>query len=280
MVTAIPFEILLCARESEASFIPREDILGRLTWAFPDIEMDAERGEREVLARMRQKLDMGMPEVFVRSMPKQAADTSYVAVRWPQWPHNRVWGHVNGLHPDDGCPLHFVCEPHDFALLKFAAGELATALGMDLYLETTFNHAVETESWPGSLDPLEWIRQRYAALDENHFVDDPETGECLPAPKRSPTLRELPNWPETLRRALCRYLRAYRRENAEAMTRGFATFEDYAAAYVREIAEFAPVRHCWSVELEESHHNEVLIDHGEWLTRIDLKGVPRGLFDD
>lgn len=146
---AIPFEIVLCARESEASFVSREELVGRLTRAFPDVEVDAERGERDVLARMREMLDKGTPEVIVRYMPKQAADTSYVAVHWPQWPQHRVEGHVNGLYADDGCLTHFVCEPPDFTLLKFAAGQLAVALGMDPHLQTPFNRAVETESWPG-----------------------------------------------------------------------------------------------------------------------------------
>jgi hypothetical protein len=62
------------------------------------------------------------------------------------------------------------------------------------------------------------------------------------------------------------------------MTHGFTSFEDYATAYVRELDEFAPVRHCWTVKLNQSHHNEVIVDHGAWLTRINLNGVSTRLF--
>jgi hypothetical protein len=38
-------------------------------------------------------------------------------------------------------------------------------------------------------------------------------------------------------------------------------------------------RHCWSVKLNQSHHNEVLVDHCEWLTRINLGRVPEGVLE-
>ncbi len=44
-----------------------------------------------------------------------------------------------------------------------------------------------------------------------------------------------------------------------------------------ELCEFGSVEHCWSVELEGSHHNEALIEYSDWLALIQLSGVPSGL---
>lgn len=274
MPSAIPFKIHLYAGETEEWYIPPQELLARLTSVFPDAELDKERGKREVLEHMQEMLDMGTPELIVQGLPALAEQTTYVTVRWADWPGNRVTAHLSGLETGNE-RLVFSCEIHDFEFLKFAAGKLTAAFNMHHFLQTRHSHSIETESWPAPFDPLEWIRDSYAQIDE-YSRFDPAT-ESFSPPKYVPTLSELPNWPETLHRALCRYLNGERRVNAELRTHGFAGFEEYATAYVKELSEFAPVRHCWSVELDASHHNEVLIDHGNWLTRVRLSGVPKGI---
>lgn len=278
MRPAIPFEIMLFERETEADLIPGEEVLRRLKVAFPDAEIDPERGRREVLQSMQKLLDLGAPEAMVQGYRGLAERTSHVTVCWPNWPGQSVTGHVSGLQPGLE-ELYFKSERHDFEFIRFAARQLAAALDMRFILRTPFNEAVETEAWPTCLDPREWIEAHYAELDEGHFIEDPTTGECLPAPRRHPVLREISDWPTRLQRAVRRYLEEYPRRNADAMTQGFDSFETYATAYVGEVDAFAPVRHCWSVDLDESHHNEVLIDHGDWLTLIDLSGVATRLFE-
>jgi hypothetical protein len=278
MRPAIPFDIILSPRETEESYVPPDELLGRLTRAFPNSEIDRERGKRDVLQRMQELLDIGTPEIIVEGHPMLAERTSYVAVRWPDWPGNLISGHISGLERElDG--LYFHSESHNFAFLKFAAGQLATAFNMKHSLQTPYNKAIETASWPEPPDPLEWIQARYARLDSCTGRYDPDTKTFSPLPRRIPVLQELADWPERLHRGLCHYLEEYRRCNSDAMTHGFTSFEDYATAYVRELDEFSPVGHCWSVQLDQSHHNEVLVDHGEWLTRINLSGVPTGIFE-
>lgn len=275
MRAAIPFDIHLYRRETERFFIPPEEHLAQLTSAYPNAEIDKELGKRKVLAGMQEMLDKGTPEEIVRGLPALAEQTTFVAVRWADWPNNRVSALLNGI--EDG-PLKFSCETHDFAFLKFAAVELAAVFTMNSSLQTPYGGSVETESWLGPFDALTWICDDYAQMDSASGTYDPNTKTFVPAPRRRPTLLELPNWTETLHRGLCRYLDAYRRCNSEAMTQGFASFEQYATAYIKELGEFAPVHHCWSVELDAPHHgNKVLIDHGQWLTRINLSGVPKGI---
>jgi hypothetical protein len=278
MRPAIPFQIVLWLRQAEEWYVPPEELLERLLRTFPNAEIDRERGKREVLQHMQESLDMGTPEIIVRGLPALAEQTAHVAVRWPDWPDNLVSGHVNGMERELGGGLEFCCAFSDFAFLKFAAGQLATALNMQRRLETPYNKAIKTESWPRALDPFEWIRARYAQIDSCTAHYDPDTKTFSPPPPRLPGLQELMNWQEMLHRALCRYLREYRPSNSEEMTHGFTSLEDYATAYVQELDEFAPVGHCWAVKLDESHHNEVLVDHGEWLTLINLSGVPTKLF--
>jgi hypothetical protein len=212
MRLAIPFDIVLFPCETEEWYIPPEELLERLTRAFPNAEIDRERGKREVLQHMQELLDLGTPEIMVHGLPKLAERTSYVAVRWPDWRGNLVWGHIGGLDRElEG--LHFHCALPNFAFLKFAAGQLATVFNMKLLLRTPFNKAIETESWPGPVDPLEWIRARYAMLDSCMDEYDPDTKAFLPLPRRIPRLHELVNWQEKLHRGLCLIFRSI----AEAM---------------------------------------------------------------
>jgi len=273
MRAAIPFEIHLYRRETERFFIPPEEHLAQLTAAYPDAEIDKELGKRKVLARMQEMLDKGTPEEIVRGLPAFAEQSTFVAVRWADWPNNRVSALFGGI--EDG-PLRFSCETHDFEFLKFAAAELGGVFKMNPFLKTPYGDSVKTESRPAPFDALGWIRDYYVQMARCGATYDPKTNTFLPHPIRIPTLVELSNWTETLHRGLCHFLYAYRRCNSEAMTQGFASFEEYATAYVKELGEFAPVQHCWSVELDETDHiNEVLIDQGQWLTRIDLTGVPK-----
>src|SRR5262245_31520262 len=97
MRPAIPFDISLSPRETEELWIPPEELLGNLARAFPDSEIDRERGKREVLQRMQELLDMGAPEIIVQGHPRLAERTTYVAVRWPDWPGNLISGYISGL---------------------------------------------------------------------------------------------------------------------------------------------------------------------------------------
>jgi hypothetical protein len=69
MRPAIPFEIVLIPRETEAARIPREELLRRVNVAFPEAEIDQERGRSEVLHHMQKLLDMGTPEILVQGSP-------------------------------------------------------------------------------------------------------------------------------------------------------------------------------------------------------------------
>ena len=77
--------------------------------------------------------------------------------------------------------------------------------------------------------------------------------------------------------AVVAFLEQLRKDNADDIAKDFSTYAAYAKRFVNELSEFGSINHCWSVELEESYHNEAIVEYSDWLALIRLSGVPRGL---
>jgi hypothetical protein len=272
---AIPLAIDLILSDKEST-VPATIMLDRLKGSRAHVEADREQGRREVFERRDELIARGTPEVLLTGMPLQAERTTAVTIRWDDWPANSVSGHICDSNPSlDG--LSFGLANQDFAFAKFAAIELGRALGASARLESTFNHSIETEFAPKETGALAWIQDYYNLLDSSGATYDPVSQTFTPFPQRNPQLRTLEPWQEILERAVVRFLEQYRKANSDAITEGFSTYESYARQYVLELSEFGAVKDCWSVDLDESHHNQAFIEYDAWFALIRLSGVPRGL---
>jgi hypothetical protein len=272
---AIPLAIDIILTD-QLPTVPASLLLERLTSSLLHVEVDRERGRREVLARRDELIARGTPEVLLTGMPLQAEGTTAVNISWDDWPGNCVDGHVFDSNPELDGPT-FGLEHQDFAFAKFAAIELGRALKASPRLESNSSRSIETEFIPKETSASKWIAGYYALLDSSGATYDPVSQTFTPFPQRHPVLRVLDPWQEVLEKAVLRFLQQYRKVNSDTITNGFSTYEDYARQYVRELSEFGTVKRCWSVDLDESHHNQALIEYDDWFAQIRLSGVPRGL---
>ena len=111
------------------------------------------------------------------------------------------------------------------------------------------------------------FRLPYALLDSSGATYDPVTKNFTPFPERHPQLRALDPWQEILEKAADRFLEQSRKANSDAITEAFSTYAEYARQYVHELSEFGTIKHCWSVDLDESHHNQAYIEYDEWFAQ-------------
>ena len=272
---AIPLAIDLILNDKEPT-VPASLMLDRLKSLLVNVQADREQGRREVLARRDELIARGTPEVLLTGMQLQAARTTAVTIRWDNWPGKFVCGHICDLNPVLDGPS-FGLANQDFAFAKFAAMELGRALKASVRLESTFNGSIETEFTPKDTSAADWIQNYYNLLDSSGASHDPVTKTITPFPKRQPRLRELESWQRTIKNAVVRFLELSRKVNADSITDGFSTYAKYADQYVSELSEFGEIKHCWSVDLEESHHNQAFIEYDDWFALIRLSGVPSGL---
>ena len=272
---AIPLSIDLILSDTTTT-VPATLLLERLTKLQAHVEIDRERGRREVLERRNELLVNGTPEVLLTGMPSLAERTCAVTVRWEAWPNNCVEGHITDANPCLDSPSFGILH-HDFSFAKFAAIELEQALEASVRLTSIYGHSIGTDFFPKRLSPIEWIQDYHAKLDSCGARHDPVTKTSIPFPIRKTELRELDPWAVTIKSAAIRFLEQLRKVNADEIVEDFPTYEAYAQKYVEELGDFGSIEHCWSVELEGSHHNEALIEYSDWLALIQLSGVPRGL---
>jgi hypothetical protein len=272
---AIPLSIDLILSDT-TSTVPATLLLDRLKKLQAHVEIDRDRGRREVLERRNELLVNGTPEVLLTGMPSLAQRTYAVTVRWDSWPNNCVEGHITDANPCLDSPSMGILH-HDFSFAKFAALELEQALGASARLTSIYGHSIGTDFFPKRLSPIEWIQDYHAKLDSCGSRYDPITKTSIPFPIRKPELRELHAWQVTMENAAIQFLGQLRKVNADEIVEEFQSYEAYAQKFVEELCEFGAVEHCWSVELDGSHHNEALIEYSDWLALIQLSGVPRGL---
>lgn len=272
---AIPLAIDIILNDKEPT-VTASIMLDRLNGLEAHVVADREQGKREVLARRDELIARGTPEVLLTGIPLQAERTTAVTIRWDDWPSNYVGGHIFDSNPELDGPS-FGLANQDFAFAKFAAIELGKALKASPRLESDSSRSIETEFIPKESSASKWIEDYYAMLDSSGASYDPVSDTFTPFPKRNPVLRSLEPWQEVLESAVVRFLRQYRKANSDAITAGFSSYEAYAKQYVHELSEFGTVRCCWSVDLNESHHNQAFIEYDDWFALIRLSGVPRGL---
>lgn len=275
---AIPLSIDLILSDT-TSMVPATVLLERLKQLQAHVEIDRERGRREVLARRDELLAKGTPEVLLTGMPSQAELTYAVTLRWDDWPDNCVEGHICDINPHLDGPSFGILH-QDFSFARFAAIEIEQALGASVRLMSIYGSSIETEFFPKRISPLEWIQDHYANLDSCCWRHDPITMTSMPFPIRKPELRELEPWQVTMENGVSLFLEQLRKVNADEIAREFPSYADYARKYVQELCDFGSIEHCWSVELEGSHHNEALIEYSDWMVLIKLSGVPRGLLTE
>ncbi len=272
---AIPLAIDIILNDKEP-MVTASIMLDRLNGLLAHVVADREQGKREILARRDELIARGTPEVLLTGMPLQAERTTAVTIRWNEWPNNDVGGHVFDSNPELDGPS-FGLANQDFAFAKFAAIELGKALKASPRLESNSSRSIETEFIPKESSASKWIKDYYAMLDSSGATYDPVSQTFTPFPQRHPVLRLLDPWQEVLESAVVRFLQQYRKENSDAITEGFSSYEEYARQYVHELSEFGTVRCCWSVDLDESHHNQAFLEYDDWFALIRLSGVPRGL---
>lgn len=275
--TAIPLSIDLILRDT-TFIVPATLLLERLTQLKAHVENDRERGRREVLENRDELLAKGTPEILLAGLQPLAERTFAVTIRWDEWPGNQLKGHISDANPCLDSPS-FGVKHHEFAFTKFASMELGKALNASVRLTSKYGSSIETEFFPKETTPTEWVQDYYATLDASGARHDPDTKTITPFPKRHPMLRELDSWQGIIELAVVRFLEQSRKANADDITEGFSTYVEYANLYTKELSEFGTIKHCWSVELDESHHNQAFIEYDEWFALIRLSGVPSGLFD-
>lgn len=272
---AIPLSIDIILGDTP-SIVPASSLLELLTQSRAHVEIDREQGRREVLERRDELLANGTPEVLLTGMQSLAERTYAVTVRWDDWPDNCVEGYICDVNPHLDSPSFGILH-HDVSFAKFAAFELAQAFGASVRLTSIYGHSVGTDFFPKRISPIEWIQDYYAKRDSCGSSYDPITRTFIPFHIREPELRELDPWQVILENGVMRFLGQLRKVNADEIAEDFTSYAAYAAKYVEELRDFGSIEHCWSVELDQTHHNEVLIEYSDWLALIQLSGVPRGL---
>lgn len=277
--TAIPLSIDLILRD-DVPIVPATSILERLKQLQAHVEINVQVDEgparSEILARRDELLAKGVPKWLLTDLPSQAERSFAVSIRWAEWPDNFVDGHVSDVNPCLSYPS-FETAYHDFEFTKFAATELKEALGAWVRLKSIHGRSIEVEFYAKTTTPIKWIQDYYATLDSGHSSFDPITQTSIPFHIRHPGLRELDSWRDTIEAAVVAFLEQMRSYSAEQIARDFSTYPAYAKQFVKELTEFGSVNHCWSVELEESGHNEAIVEYSDWLALIRLSGVSRGL---
>ena len=275
MRRALPLLIELFCPDEERGYIRPEELRELLVSTFPQVVLDSARGKQHFLDEWAELLADGVPE----TISAEAELASFVTIRWPDWPGQAVTSTITGLDPHFD-RLCFESTRHDISFIVFAARDLARRLGFEYRLGVSSRAGLEVECWPGPFDASEWIQDRYNRSAACSFQMDPTTGDYVQASPEHPRLREITNWPTVLLRALIAYLENVR--STASFLKHFDSPKAYASLLIHELNEFAPVRHCWSVELESPapFFNEVLIDHGDWLTHFKLSGLPTGALTD
>ncbi|MCE3018844.1 MAG: hypothetical protein ACK56W_15345 [Pirellula sp.] len=277
--TAIPLSIDLILSD-DVPIVPATSLLERLkklqAYVEIDVQVDQVRARSEILARRDELLAKGVPKWLLTDLPSQAERTFVVNIRWAEWPDNYVHGQISNVNPCLDYPS-FGTAYHDFEFTKFAATELKDALGAWVRLKSTYGRSIETEFYAKTKTPIKWIQDYYATLDSSGASFDPITQSSIPFPIRHPGLKELDSWQDTIETAVVAFLEQLRKDNADDIAKDFSTYAAYAKRFVNELSEFGSINHCWSVELEESYHNEAIVEYSDWLALIRLSGVPRGL---
>jgi len=259
MPVAIPLQISLDASQTEERFISADDILSRITLAFPQAVVDWERGKQRRLSRIEELLSVGCPEVLLANERRLVDKTAFVGVDVPPWTGNSAFGYVSGIDVElEG--LGFELECYDIQLLKHSAHELANALSFTYSLHGG-GTALDTHIFPGSLDGQRFVNEWY----RQHF-------------ETTPRLIELPEWKSNVHRGIIRYLDQYKQRSViDVLTTGFKSYADFATQAIVELTAISPINTAYSVDTEAPFGNAALLDHGDWYTHISLSGVPRGI---
>ena len=151
MPVALPLTIFLGARETEELYIPVQELVRRITMAFPEAEVDWDRGKQHRLWRIQELLSMGCPEVILIQERRLVDETVYVGICFPGWPQNPVFTYLSLIQTSlDG--LHFEAETYDIELLKRAAHDLSVAFNFRYSLGAG-GKSLDTDIRPGKHDP-------------------------------------------------------------------------------------------------------------------------------
>lgn len=256
MLTAIPLQIFLSLRETEEWYLPAETIVDRIVRSFPHAEVDWQRGKAEAESNLKRLTAMGTPELILLGARDLVDKTVYVRIDFPEYPENYVYAFVTGVERELGS-LSFLAKVFDMDLLKYAAEQISSALNFHFVLQTPW-WGLEVATRPGAHDPWKFARLYYPR--ENYHTL---------------TMTEIPDWKVTVPRAVVFYMRhSVDRKGVEQSTEGFTSYEEYAEQTLRELAAISPIQRCWIVRAAKAPcSNDLILDHGNWMTRCSLSGV-------
>ncbi|MCI0360639.1 MAG: hypothetical protein L0211_19355 [Planctomycetaceae bacterium] len=257
------------ALELQAALFPRvEDKLSgrqiaeRIAAAFPAAVIDWQRGDQVTRAKIDVMTnEWGVPEMLIAPVRARMGQVPHVAVPFAEWPGHRASLCEFQVERELGDAIKLEVEPFDLAFVRQAAAAIGDALDCDYLLASRGERGIECRTTRGGVtDALAFAREQFA---ENAY----------------PGLRvtELADWEAAVRQGAMRWLARHELPAlVEKTLAGFASADAYADALVAELSEIGAVRRIWSIESDAPRHYDVLLDHGDWTTLLDLGGVDRG----
>jgi len=239
---------------AEDGVLTGRQIAERVAAAFPRAVIDWQRGDQTVQKMLDDWTGSSVQEVILESIRQRIGQVPHITVAFPQWPGCTASLCEYRIERELGDSIHLAAEPFDLALMHHAAGAIGKALDCD-YLLVAEGSGIECRTTRGGVvDALAFARQQFA---ENAY----------------PGLRvkELTDWAACVRSAVVDYFAWLHLPTEVGQTAtGFVTAEEYADAVVAELAAIGPVRRIWLITSDAPFQYDLLLDHGEWTTLVEM----------
>jgi hypothetical protein len=229
-------------------------IAERIAAAFPAAVIDWQRGDQAVQKMIDDWTGSSVPELILASMRQRFGQVAHITVTFSEWPDHTASLCEYQVERELGEAIHLVTLPQNLAFIHHAAGAIGEALDCD-YLLLAKGCGIECRTTRGGVnDALAFARQQFA---ENAYP--------------GLQVKELTDWAASVRAAVMDYfVWIYWPPLVEKILEGFASAEAYADAVVAELAEIGPVRRIWLIKSDAPHQYDLLLDHGEWTTLLEM----------